>query len=331
MKVGKPPFYIGLFLEVLAPQTCRKIHQRLEMTSALSRAFTTPYKGLRQAPITPSLPYVLISPPLEFGTYAHLILQFLLTRSVMKLPLVLLLANGPATPQKSKLVAGPNVYHLSLDENVVPPEGEPLDPPTRTSCPTKGRITDGMATVRALGGTTIRTHTIGISIGNLLSVMPEPAVVKEAAFEAIDWAVSQAGRQWINITVTSASRDDPKQMRIPPDTEWKKCPSHAGRWQGFALRRSASESRIASFSPPIGHVRICLLVPSGAPMVREGAVDRFAVHKSWRNGTIRQPEGPRRGAPSKVEEALARDSRGSHGACRRAGNRPAQARYTLKL
>ena len=75
---------------------------------------------------------------------------------------------------------------LGLDENVVPPAGEPFDPPTRASYPTKGRITDAMATVKALGGTMVRSHTLGVSVGNPLSVMPEPGVVNEDAFDAID-------------------------------------------------------------------------------------------------------------------------------------------------
>ena len=96
---------------------------------------------------------------------------------------------------------GPNIYWLGLDENVVPPAGEPFDPPTRASYPTKGRITDALATVKALGGTAIRSHTLGVSVGNPLSVMPEPGVINEAAFEAIDWAVYQAGRYGIRLMV----------------------------------------------------------------------------------------------------------------------------------
>ncbi|KAK8089614.1 glycoside hydrolase, partial [Apiospora hydei] len=96
---------------------------------------------------------------------------------------------------------GPNVYWLGLDENVVPPEGEPYDPATKSSYPTKGRITDVLATVKALGGTMIRSHTLGISLGNPLSVMPAPGVLNEAAFASIDWAVYQAGQYGIRLMV----------------------------------------------------------------------------------------------------------------------------------
>lgn len=96
---------------------------------------------------------------------------------------------------------GPNVYWMGLDENVVPPAGEPYDPVTKSSYPTKGRITDLLATVKALGGTMIRSHTLGISLGNPLSVMPTPGVVNEAAFASIDWAVYQAGQYGIRLMV----------------------------------------------------------------------------------------------------------------------------------
>ncbi|KAI5862155.1 glycoside hydrolase family 5 protein [Durotheca rogersii] len=96
---------------------------------------------------------------------------------------------------------GPNVYWLGLDENVVPPVGEPYYAPTKASYPTKERITEVMATVLALGGTTIRSHTLGVSTGNPLSVWPEKGVVNEKAFDAIDWAVYQAGRYGVRLMV----------------------------------------------------------------------------------------------------------------------------------
>lgn len=96
---------------------------------------------------------------------------------------------------------GPNVYWLGLDENVVPAAGAPYDPATKASYPAPGRITDAMATVRALGGTAVRAHTLGVSVGNPLSVVPAPGVVNEAAFEAVDWAVYQAGRYGVRLLV----------------------------------------------------------------------------------------------------------------------------------
>lgn len=98
-------------------------------------------------------------------------------------------------------MVGPNVYWLGLDENVTPPAGEPFYAPTKASYPTKERITEVMATVQALGGTVIRGHTLGISTGNPLSVVPEPGVVNEKAFDPIDWAVYQAGVYGIRLLI----------------------------------------------------------------------------------------------------------------------------------
>lgn len=118
-------------------------------------------------------------------------------------------ALSPVTRNGTKLLVdgaewkavGPNIYWLGLDENVTPAVGEPYDPATKASYPTKGRITDALATVQALGGTAIRTHTIGVSVGSPLSVVPEPGAVNEAAFEAIDWAVYQAGQYGVRLLV----------------------------------------------------------------------------------------------------------------------------------
>ncbi|KAK6954366.1 hypothetical protein Daesc_004333 [Daldinia eschscholtzii] len=116
-----------------------------------------------------------------------------LRRSVAKLSSVT--RNGTSLLVDGKVwkMVGPNVYWLGLDENVTPPAGEPFYAPTKASYPTKERITEAMATVQALGGTMIRGHTLGISTGNPLSVMPKPGVVNERAFDPIDWAVYQAG------------------------------------------------------------------------------------------------------------------------------------------
>jgi len=84
---------------------------------------------------------------------------------------------------------GANVYWLGLDEN-----------PT-ISYPTKGRITEIMATVKALGGTAIRAHTLGVSVGHPLTVMPSPGEINPQAFDTIDWAVYQARQYGIRLMV----------------------------------------------------------------------------------------------------------------------------------
>lgn len=118
-------------------------------------------------------------------------------------------SNLPITREGSTLLlngepwkaVGPNVYWLGLDENVIPPAGEPFYSPTNASYPTRGRVTEVMATVRALGGTAIRAHTLGVSTGNPLSVWPDKGVVNEQAFESIDWAVSQARAYGLRLMV----------------------------------------------------------------------------------------------------------------------------------
>ncbi|KAI0505245.1 glycoside hydrolase superfamily [Xylaria bambusicola] len=96
---------------------------------------------------------------------------------------------------------GPNVYWLGLDENVVPPAGEPYDASTHSSYPTKERVTEVMAVVNALGGTMIRSHTLGANIGNPLTIWPKQGVVNDEAFDSIDWAVYQAGLYGVRLLV----------------------------------------------------------------------------------------------------------------------------------
>lgn len=146
-------------------------------------------------------------------------------------------SNLPITREGSTLLlngepwkaVGPNVYWLGLDENVIPPAGEPFYPPTNASYPTKGRATEVMAIVRALGGTAIRAHTLGVSTGNPLSVWPESGVVNEQAFESIDWAVYQARAYGLRLLVPLTDNYDYY---------------HGGkynflRWAGFNLTQSA--------------------------------------------------------------------------------------------
>jgi hypothetical protein len=94
---------------------------------------------------------------------------------------------------------GANVYWLGLDENVIPPPGEPFYQPTNASYPTKGRITEVMNTLQALGGRTIRSQSLGVSVGNPLSLMPALGEWNEEAFETIDWTMFQARQHGIRI------------------------------------------------------------------------------------------------------------------------------------
>ena len=95
--------------------------------------------------------------------------------------------------------SGANVYWLGLDENVIPPAGQPFYAPFNASYPTLGRITEVMNTLQTIGAHTIRSQTLGVSVGNPLSVMPALGVYNEQAFDTIDWAVFQARQHGIRI------------------------------------------------------------------------------------------------------------------------------------
>ncbi|KAK0731515.1 glycoside hydrolase superfamily [Lasiosphaeris hirsuta] len=172
-------------------------------------------------------------------------LAFPFTASLLALPAF---AHGdvrdlPVTRSGSSLLldgkpwkaVGANVYWLGLDENVTPPAGEPYYAATKASYPTKGRTTEIMAVIKALGGTMIRSHTLGVSTGNPLSLMPAKGQVNEKAFEAIDWAVWQARQYRIRLLVPLTDNFDYY---------------HGGkfdflRWGGFNLSRDRDEKNPA--------------------------------------------------------------------------------------
>jgi mannan endo-1,4-beta-mannosidase len=95
--------------------------------------------------------------------------------------------------------SGANVYWLGLDENVIPPKGEPFYAPFNASYPTKGRTTEVMNTLVTMGAKLIRAHTLGVSVGNPLSLSPSLGVYNDAAFESIDWAIFQARQHGLRI------------------------------------------------------------------------------------------------------------------------------------
>ncbi|GAB7348502.1 hypothetical protein MBLNU459_g6905t1 [Dothideomycetes sp. NU459] len=100
---------------------------------------------------------------------------------------------------KQWTASGANVYWLGLDENVIPPAGQPFYAPYNASYPTHGRITEVMNTLNTMGARTIRSQTLGVSVGNPLSVEPNLGIFNEAAFDTIDWTVYQAREHGIRI------------------------------------------------------------------------------------------------------------------------------------
>jgi mannan endo-1,4-beta-mannosidase len=95
--------------------------------------------------------------------------------------------------------SGANVYWLGLDQNVIPPPGQPFYAPLNASYPTLGRITEIMSTLVTMGARVIRSQTLGVSVGNPLSMMPTYGVVNEQAFATIDWTVFQARQHGLRI------------------------------------------------------------------------------------------------------------------------------------
>ncbi|KAK4231816.1 putative mannan endo-1,4-beta-mannosidase P [Podospora fimiseda] len=136
-----------------------------------------------------------------------------------------------STPWKA---VGPNIYWLGLDENVIPPTTSPPTPfyaPLNASYPTRGRITEIMAISAALGSTFIRSHTLGISYGNPLSLFPRSATLNPAAFDPIDWAIFQAREYGLRLMIPLVDNFDYY---------------HGGkytwlRWSGYNLSRTTSE------------------------------------------------------------------------------------------
>lgn len=51
-----------------------------------------------------------------------------------------------------------------------------------------------------MGGTAVRTHTLGVSFGNALSVEPSLDVFNENAYEAIDFAIVAARLYGLKVT-----------------------------------------------------------------------------------------------------------------------------------
>ena len=100
---------------------------------------------------------------------------------------------------KQWTASGANVYWLGLDENVIPPAGQPFYEPFNASYPTHGRITEVMNTLQTLGARIIRSQTLGVSVGNPLSVMPTLGVYNQQAFDTIDYSVFQARQHGIRI------------------------------------------------------------------------------------------------------------------------------------
>ena len=85
---------------------------------------------------------------------------------------------------------GANMYWLGLDEN----EGG-------VAYPTKFRIDDALSTIAGMGVGVVRSHTLGISVGNPLSFETDLNAFNHGALDTIDYAVMRAGKLGIKLIV----------------------------------------------------------------------------------------------------------------------------------
>jgi hypothetical protein len=86
--------------------------------------------------------------------------------------------------------SGVNIYWLGLDENV----------PTGTvDWPTAFRVEDALATVKEMGGTVVRSHTLGFSTGCSKCIEPTLGNFNEQALQRVDYAIKVAGDNGIHL------------------------------------------------------------------------------------------------------------------------------------
>ncbi|GAA5950817.1 hypothetical protein JCM21900_002027 [Sporobolomyces salmonicolor] len=111
-------------------------------------------------------------------------------------------------------VTGPNVYWLGLDENVDP----------SPSYPSKSRVLEAMAIASAMGATTIRSTSLGVSFGNALSVENALRTFKSngsAAWDAIDFAVYAARSYGMRLVLPLTDQYDYYHGGIPTFLRWR--------------------------------------------------------------------------------------------------------------
>ncbi|GAA5858364.1 hypothetical protein JCM1840_001167 [Sporobolomyces johnsonii] len=91
-------------------------------------------------------------------------------------------------------IVGPNIYWLGLDENVIP----------NPSYPAKGRIREAMAATVAMGGNTVRSHTLGIRRvpnNTHYSVWPNAYETNDEAFDTIDYSIWAARNYGLRLII----------------------------------------------------------------------------------------------------------------------------------
>ncbi|BGO90558.1 hypothetical protein NBRC10512_005277 [Rhodotorula toruloides] len=109
---------------------------------------------------------------------------------------------------------GANVYWLGLDENGVP----------NPAYPSKGRVLEAMAVAAAMGATTIRSQSLGISYGTALSIENALGVFKpegDPAWDALDFAVFAARQYGLRLILPLTDQYDYYHGGIPTFLRWR--------------------------------------------------------------------------------------------------------------
>ncbi|KAG0654464.1 hypothetical protein C6P46_001629 [Rhodotorula mucilaginosa] len=88
-------------------------------------------------------------------------------------------------------IVGPNIYWLGLDENIN----------WTPSYPSHGRIREAMAISVAMGATTIRAHTLGVSTGHPLTLWPSAYNTNSKAWDTIDYSIWAARNYGLRLIV----------------------------------------------------------------------------------------------------------------------------------
>ena len=106
--------------------------------------------------------------------------------------------------------AGTNLYWLGLDENV-----------GGVDYPTHFRIDDAFSSVQKMGGTVVRSHTLGISTGCDKCLEPSLNVFNDKAFESIDYSIKSAADHGVKLIIPLTDQWDYYHGGKHNFTEWR--------------------------------------------------------------------------------------------------------------
>ncbi len=110
---------------------------------------------------------------------------------------------------------GANIYWLGLDENV-----------GGIRYPTNFRIDDALETAKDMGVSVVRSHTLGISVGNPLSLEPTLDKFNNRAFNTIDYSVYEAKKLGIHLIIPLTDNWNYYEGSFHTFTSWLHLPSN---------------------------------------------------------------------------------------------------------